>query len=109
MVGASGAISGVMGAYVVLYPKVRVHMLVILGIFITRIVVPAYLMLGYWFLLQLVGGGLATGEGGVAFWAHAGGFVTGAVLISIFRDPELVSKHRALARTVDTLGYREQT
>src|SRR5215207_4160030 len=109
MVGASGAISGVMGAYVVLYPKVRVHMLVILGIFITRIVVPAYLMLGYWFLLQLVGGGLATGEGGVAFWAHAGGFVTGAVLISMFRDPELVSKHRALARTVDTLGYREQT
>src|SRR5215207_2452526 len=109
MVGASGAISGVMGAYVVLYPRVRVHMLVILGIFITRIVVPAYLMLGYWFLLQLVGGGLATGEGGVAFWAHAGGFVTGAVLISMFRDPELVSKHRALARTVDTLGYREQT
>ncbi|MFL5471932.1 MAG: rhomboid family intramembrane serine protease [Gemmatimonadales bacterium] len=109
MVGASGAISGVMGAYVVLYPKVRVHMLVILGIFITRIVVPAYLMLGYWFLLQLVGGGLASGEGGVAFWAHAGGFVTGAVLISIFRDPTLVAKHRALARTVNTLGYREQT
>ena len=108
MVGASGAISGVMGAYVVLYPKVRVHMLVILGIFITRIVVPAYLMLGYWFLLQLVGGGLASGEGGVAFWAHAGGFVTGAVMISIFRDPVLVSKHRALARTVNTLGYREQ-
>lgn len=109
MVGASGAISGVMGAYVVLYPKVRVHMLVILGIFITRIVVPAYLMLGYWFLLQLVGGGLTSGaEGGVAFWAHAGGFVAGAVLISVFRNPELVAKHRALARTVDTLGYRER-
>src|SRR5918992_1257373 len=108
MVGASGAISGVMGAYVVLYPKVRVHMLVILGIFITRIVVPAYLMLGYWFLLQLVGGGLSQGEGGVAFWAHAGGFVAGAVLIWIFRNPELVAKHRALAQTVDTLGYRER-
>jgi membrane associated rhomboid family serine protease len=108
MVGASGAISGVMGAYVVLYPKVRVHMLVILGIFITRIVVPAYLMLGYWFLLQLVGGGLSSEEGGVAFWAHAGGFVAGAVLIAFFRDPELVAKHRALARTVDTLGYRER-
>lgn len=108
MVGASGAISGVMGAYVVLYPKVRVHMLIILGIFITRIVVPAYLMLGYWFLLQLVGGGLAQGEGGVAFWAHAGGFVAGALLIALFRDPELVAKHRALARTVDTLGYRER-
>jgi membrane associated rhomboid family serine protease len=108
MVGASGAISGVMGAYVILYPKVRVHMLVILGIFITRIVVPAYLMLGYWFLLQLVGGGLAQGEGGVAFWAHAGGFIAGAVLIYMFRNPELVAKHRALARTVDTLGYRER-
>jgi membrane associated rhomboid family serine protease len=108
MVGASGAISGVMGAYVVLYPKVRVHMLVVLGIFITRIVVPAYLMLGYWFLLQLVGGGLAQGEGGVAFWAHAGGFVAGAVLIYLFRNPELVAKHRALAGTVDTLGYRER-
>jgi membrane associated rhomboid family serine protease len=109
MVGASGAISGVMGAYVVLYPKVRVHMLVILAIFITRIVVPAYLMLGYWFLLQLVGGGLTReGEGGVAFWAHAGGFVAGAALIALFRDPELVARHRALARTVDTIGYRER-
>jgi membrane associated rhomboid family serine protease len=108
MVGASGAISGVMGAYVVLYPRVRVHMLVVLGIFITRIVVPAYLMLGYWFLLQLVGGGLAQGEGGIAFWAHAGGFVAGAILIYLFRNPELVAQHRALARTVDTLGYRER-
>src|ERR687890_2475662 len=101
MVEASGAISGVMGAYIVLYPKVRVHMLVILGIFITRIVVPAYLMLGYWFLLQLVGGGLSGEEGGVAFWAHAGGFVAGAALIASFRDPGLVAKHRALSKTVD--------
>jgi membrane associated rhomboid family serine protease len=108
MVGASGAISGVMGAYVVLYPRVRVHMLVILGIFITRIVVPAYLMLGYWFLLQLIGGGLARGEGGVAFWAHAGGFVAGALLIHVFRDPELVEKHRVLSRTTEELVYRER-
>src|SRR4026208_585376 len=86
MVGASGAISGVMGAYIVLYPRVRIHMLIFLAIFITRIVVPASVMLGYWFLLQIIGGGLASGEGGVAFWAHAGGFVTGAVMISIFRD-----------------------
>jgi membrane associated rhomboid family serine protease len=109
MVGASGAISGVMGAYIVLYPKVRVHMLVILGIFITRIVVPAYLMLGYWFLLQIIGGGLASSsEGGVAFWAHAGGFIAGALLIQQFKDQELVAKHRALARTTNTLGYRER-
>ena len=57
MVGASGAISGVMGAYIVLYPRVRIHMLIFLFIFVTRIVVPAYLMLGYWFLLQLLSGG----------------------------------------------------
>src|SRR6185295_1996698 len=87
MVGASGAISGVMGAYIVLYPRVRVHMLVILVIFVTRIVVPAYVMLGYWFLIQLIGGGLTSGsEGGVAFWAHAGGFIAGALLILLFRD-----------------------
>jgi membrane associated rhomboid family serine protease len=65
-------------------------------------------MLGYWFLLQIVGGGLASGEGGVAFWAHAGGFVAGALLIHIFRDAELVAKHRALSRTTEGLVYRER-
>ena len=109
MVGASGAISGVMGAYVILYPRVRVHMIVFLFIFITRIVVPAYLMLGYWFLLQLLGGSAGQGEGGVAFWAHVGGFVAGAVLIAVFKDPELVRQHRALNRTVDHgLVFRER-
>jgi membrane associated rhomboid family serine protease len=111
MVGASGAISGVMGAYIVLYPRVRVHMLVILGFFITRIAVPAYLMLGYWFLLQILGGLPSLGEegGGVAFWAHAGGFLAGAVLISVFKDADLVARHRALARTMDRgLVYRER-
>ncbi|MGH7499881.1 MAG: rhomboid family intramembrane serine protease, partial [Gemmatimonadales bacterium] len=100
MIGASGAISGVMGAYVILYPRVRVHMLVVLVVFFTRIVVPAYLMLGYWFLLQFVGASAARGEGGVAFWAHVGGFVAGAGLITLFKDPELVARHRALARTM---------
>jgi rhomboid family protein len=100
MVGASGAISGIMGAYIVLYPRVRVHMLVVLVIFVTRIVVPAYLMLGYWFLLQLLGGSTASGNGGVAFWAHVGGFLAGALLISVFKDPDLVAKHRALAQYV---------
>jgi membrane associated rhomboid family serine protease len=110
MVGASGAISGVMGAYVVLYPRVRVHMLVVLGFFITRIAVPAYLMLGYWFLLQILGGLPSLGDegGGVAFWAHAGGFIAGAILISVFQDDELVAKHRALARTMAGMGYRER-
>ena len=102
MVGASGAISGVMGAYVLLYPRVRVHMLVVLVIFITRIQVPAYVMLGYWFLLQLLGGAAALGQegGGVAFAAHVGGFVAGALLVGLFKDRELVMQHRALARTM---------
>jgi membrane associated rhomboid family serine protease len=94
MVGASGAISGVMGAYIVLYPRVHVHMLVFLGIFITRVAVPAVFMLGYWFLLQILGGipALASEAGGVAFWAHAGGFVAGAALIRLFRDPRRVGR-----------------
>ncbi|HEU5049155.1 MAG TPA: rhomboid family intramembrane serine protease [Gemmatimonadales bacterium] len=101
MVGASGAISGVMGAYVLLYPRVQVHMLVVLVVFVTRIRVPAFLMLGYWFVLQLLGGTAAVGEeGGVAFWAHVGGFLAGALLIGLFQDRELVARHRALAQTM---------
>jgi len=102
MVGASGAISGVMGAYVLLYPRVRVHVLLVLIIFFARIQLPAWVMLGYWFLLQLLGGAAALGsqEGGVAFWAHVGGFAAGAILIVLFRDRELVARHRALARTM---------
>jgi membrane associated rhomboid family serine protease len=96
MVGASGAIGGVMGAYIVLYPRVRVHMLVFLGFYITTIVVPAFLMLGYWFVIQLLSGlpSLGSKEGGVAFWAHVGGFLAGALLVFIFRNRELVERHR---------------
>lgn len=95
MVGASGAIGGVMGAYVLLYPRVHVHMLVFFGFYITRIAVPAALMLGYWFLVQFVSGLGTMGAqgGGVAFWAHAGGFAAGAVLIGIFRNRELLARH----------------
>ena len=102
MVGASGAISGVMGAYVLLYPRVQVHMLVVLVIIVTRIRVPAFMMLGYWFLLQLLGGAATSGseDGGVAFWAHVGGFLAGAALIGLFKDTALVARHRALARTM---------
>jgi membrane associated rhomboid family serine protease len=95
MVGASGAIGGVMGAYAVLYPRVPVHMLVFLGFYVDRIVVPAWVMLGYWFLIQLVSGAAVPSEGGgVAFWAHVGGFVAGVVLVMWFRDPQRVSAHR---------------
>ncbi|MDH5306301.1 MAG: rhomboid family intramembrane serine protease [Myxococcales bacterium] len=97
MVGASGAISGVMGAYALLYPRVSVHMLIFLGFFFTRLIVPAWFMLGYWFLLQILGGipALEGAGGGVAFWAHVGGFAAGALLIPIFRDPQRIAAHRA--------------
>jgi membrane associated rhomboid family serine protease len=97
MVGASGAISGVMGAYIVLYPRVRVHMLIFLGFFITTIVVPAYLMLAYWFLLQILGSLpiMAKESGGVAVLAHAGGFVSGMVLVLLFRNRALIAQRDA--------------
>ena len=83
MVGASGAISGVMGAYALLFPRIRVDMLVFLGFLVTVISVPAALMLGYWFVLQLISG-LTAGDIGVAVWAHAGGFLAGLVLVKVF-------------------------
>jgi membrane associated rhomboid family serine protease len=93
MVGASGAISGVMGAYIVLYPRVRVHMFTWF-IIPFRFVMPAWLMLGYWFLLQVIGGlpTLQAESGGVAFWAHAGGFVAGMLLVWLFRDMALFNR-----------------
>jgi membrane associated rhomboid family serine protease len=94
MVGASGAIGGVMGAYVLLYPRVHVHLLIFLGFFVTTIAVPAVFMLGYWFLLQVIGGfGSVGAKGGVAFWAHVGGFAAGALLVMLFRKPELLRRH----------------
>ena len=96
MVGASGAIGGVMGAYAALYPKARVEMLVFLGFFVTRASVSALVVLGYWFVMQLLGGiPTVAGEGGgVAFWAHVGGFVGGFLLSFLFRDPVRVAAHR---------------
>jgi len=90
VVGASGAISGVMGAYLVLYPRVRVYTLVPLGFFLTTIALPAWAMLGYWIVLQALNAlpelAGAHGNGGVAFWAHIGGFVVGAATIRLFAN-----------------------
>lgn len=94
MVGASGAISGVMGAYILLYPRVRVVMLVVIVIFITTIRVPAAIVLGYWFVLQLLGGLFTPADGGgVAFFAHAGGFLAGMILVRYFKNPKLLAMH----------------
>lgn len=98
MVGASGAISGVMGAYLVLYPKARVYTLVPLGFFITTVALPAWVMLIYWMALQVFGGlaqSVAEQGGGVAFWAHIGGFVAGVALIKLFEKRTHVLAHQS--------------
>ena len=88
MVGASGAISGVLGAYVLLFPRARVLVLMP-GLGTTR--VAAGVVLGMWFVMQLLSGGMSVGSegGGVAFFAHIGGFVAGMVLIGLFKRPDV--------------------
>ncbi len=82
-IGASGAISGVLAGYVVLFPHARIRTLVSLGWFIRVARIPAYLMIGSWFLYQLVYA-LFVSESTVAYWAHVGGFIMGLVLIRLF-------------------------
>jgi membrane associated rhomboid family serine protease len=93
MVGASGAIAGVMGAYFVLYPKSRIVTLVPLFFFFQIIEVPAIFFLGIWFVMQFLSGvgsivTATAGGGGVAFWAHVAGFVAGLSGVIVFRRPE---------------------
>jgi membrane associated rhomboid family serine protease len=100
MVGASGAISGVLGGYLVLYPRVRVRVLFILIIFIRVFRIPAYLVLLWWIGYQILSGLpelMAVDpdvSGGVAFWAHIGGFAAGMLLIKLFARKDLVERHR---------------
>ncbi len=99
VVGASGAISGVMGAYLVLYPRVKVDTLIVLVVFIQVVRLPAAAVLGLWFVLQLLQGTLGSSyAGGVAIWAHVGGFAAGAALIHLLARPKLVQAKRAHVR-----------
>jgi membrane associated rhomboid family serine protease len=97
-VGASGAIAGIMGAYFLLYPKARVLTIVPLIIFFTFWWLPAWIVLGYWFLIQFLSGAAtsvaysSSSSGGIAFWAHVGGFVAGIILIKML--PERRHRHR---------------
>ncbi|RMD61872.1 MAG: rhomboid family intramembrane serine protease [Alphaproteobacteria bacterium] len=87
MIGASGAIGAVLGGYIMLFPRAHVLVLVPIGFFLTTVRVPALVVLGFWFVLQFIQSALSTGQpGGVAYWAHIGGFITGAILIIPFRS-----------------------
>lgn len=98
-VGASGAIAGVMGGYLLLFPKAKVDVLVILGFFVQIFALPAFVMLGIWFAMQIFGGFSTIGQdgGGVAYWAHAGGFVAGVALVGAAwlsgRNPKRIDGH----------------
>ncbi len=98
MIGASGAIAAVLGGYLVLYPRARITSLVFLGFFYQLIDVPAIVVLGFWFVLQLIDGlaslGVAGAQGGVAFFAHIGGFVAGVVAARLLL---LVRRRRGVA------------
>jgi membrane associated rhomboid family serine protease len=87
MIGASGAISGILGAYILLFPKARVHTIVFLGFFIQAIRIPALIVIGFWAIIQFVSGlfvHAGTDQGGIAWFAHMGGFVAGLLTIKLW-------------------------
>jgi len=99
--GASGAIAGVMGAYIVMFPRARILTLILILFFPIFVELSAFVYIGIWFLLQLFSGTLVlvspTAGGGVAWWGHIGGFLTGIVLLPFFRKevyslPQQVSR-----------------
>ncbi len=90
MIGASGAISGVLGAYLLLFPRARVVTLVLFGFYIRTVEVPAMIILGFWFALQFLNALLTSGSGeGVAWYAHVAGFVAGMLMIGLFKRREV--------------------
>lgn len=87
MIGASGAVSGILGAYLLLFPHARIHTLVFFGFFVNVIRLPAILVIGFWIVLQFINGIVikgVVGNGGVAWFAHIGGFLAGFLLIKLF-------------------------
>jgi membrane associated rhomboid family serine protease len=100
MVGASGAIAGVMGAYLIKFPRSRIVTLVFIFIFITTIEVPAGVMLAYWFIIQFFSGVGTIGyshvsQGGTAFFAHIGGFITGMILVGVMGTRQIYVRRDA--------------
>jgi membrane associated rhomboid family serine protease len=108
IIGASGAIAGVLGAYLLLYPRARVSTLVPLFFFIRIVWLPAIVVLGSWFVIQLLNGlaslNIVVQTGGVAWWAHIGGFVVGMALLPIFRRRDTQPPSRRPVSGYDTGG-----
>lgn len=91
MIGASGAVSGVLGAYLLLYPRARVVTLVLIGFYVRTVEVPAMVVLGFWFALQFLNALLSSGSGGgVAWYAHVAGFAAGMLLIGLFKRSDVL-------------------
>jgi len=87
MIGASGAVSGVLGAYLLLFPYARVHTVIFLGFFVQTVQIPALIVIGFWAIIQIVNGLITQGllnQGGVAWFAHVGGFIAGLVTIKLW-------------------------
>ena len=110
LVGASGAISGVLGAYFLTYPRARILTLVPIFILFYLIDIPAFIFLGIWFLIQFVSGYASmiaedgAAGGGIAWWAHVGGFSAGVVLVHFFRQEKLCQSYQRTAKRVRRLS-----
>jgi membrane associated rhomboid family serine protease len=88
MIGASGAIAGMLGAYVLLFPMAKIRTIVFLGFYVTVIKIPALIVIGFWAIIQVVSGIISQGnaaQGGIAFFAHVGGFVAGLSTIKLWQ------------------------
>ncbi len=97
MIGASGAVSGILGAYLLLFPRAKVHTLIFFGFFIKVVRLPAVFVIGFWIIIQFVNGMVAKGvpsQGGIAWFAHIGGFVVGLLTVKLF----LLKRKRAFYR-----------
>jgi membrane associated rhomboid family serine protease len=113
-IGASGAISGLLAAYLVCFPHGRILTGVFIGFIITTFMLPAWMMIGYWIVLQVISGVVSLGpdtaatEGGVAWWAHIGGFVAGLILVWPFRQRDRLEHQRASRSQPDPRARRAQ-
>ena len=109
-IGASGAIAGVMGAYFLLYPRAKVLTLILIIIIPYLVELPAFIFLGIWFFLQFLSASMSGGEGGIAWWAHIGGFLFGIVLLKVFQlVPELGISKRVRGITAKKGSHRLKT